>query len=168
MNRAAPILLSLLLPALVLAVEPADGPVRVEFEKPEAYTDARTDRSHGKGASESVTRGLSKYLQRVAPAYLAAGQQLEVVFTDIDLAGDYEPGTNLSLYDVRLVKSIYPPRLRFRWSLLDANGGVLRQGEEDIRDLGFQTSVTGSDRTPLRYEQHILRRWLQDTLPRAS
>ena len=168
MHRAVVLLLSLLLPALALAAEPADGPVRVEFEKPETYTDARTDRSHGKGASESVTRGLSKYLQRVGPAHLAAGQRLEVVFTDIDLAGDYEPGTNLSLYDVRLVKSIYPPRLKFRWSLLDENGSVLRQGEEDIRDLGFQTSVPGSDRAPLRYEQHILKRWLQDTLPRAS
>ena len=168
MDRAVPLLLSLLLPALDLATEPAEGPVRVAFEKPEAYTDARTDRSHSKGASESVTRGLSKFLQRVAPAHLAPGQQLEVVFTDIDLAGDYEPGTNLSLHDVRLVKSIYPPRLTFRWSLLDANGSVLRQGEEDIRDLGFQTSVSGNDRSPLRYEQHILRRWLQDTLPRAG
>ena len=168
MHRAVPLLLSLLLPAPVLATEPAEGPVRVEFEKPETYTDARTDRSHGKGASEGVTRGLDKFLQRVAPAHLDPGQQLQLTFTDIDLAGDYEPGTNLSLYDVRLVKSIYPPRLKFRWSLLDANGSVLRQGEEDIRDLGFQTSVPGSDRAPLRYEQHILRRWLQDTLPRAS
>jgi hypothetical protein len=168
MHRAVPLLLSLLLPALVLATEPAEGPVRVEFEKPETYTDARTDRSHGKGASDTVTRGLSKFLQRVVPAHLAEGQRLEVVFTDIDLAGDYEPGTNLSLYDVRLVKSIYPPRLKFRWSLLDAKGSALRHGEEDIRDLGFQTSVPGSTGDPLRYEQHMLRRWLQDTLPRAS
>ena len=167
MTRAVLFLSGLLL-SLAAAAETPAGPVEVSFEKPDSYTDARTDRSQRRGASEGVTRGLEKFLQRIAPAHLGEGQRLAVTFTDIDLAGDYEPGTDLSLYDVRLVKSIYPPRLVFRWSLLDAAGNELRRGEEDIRDLGFQTSVPGNQRDPLRYEKHILRRGLQDTLPRAG
>lgn len=168
MIRAVLILLSLMLTVRALASDAADGPVQVSFEKPGSYTDARTDRSFAKGASESVTRGLSDYLQRTAPAYLGAGEQLQVSFVDIDLAGDFEPGTNLSLHDVRLVKSLYPPRLKFRWSLLDPDGNLRRQGEEDLRDMGFQTSVMANDRDPLRYEKRILKRWLQSALPVAG
>ncbi len=167
MFKSPMFLLCLALPMLALAQPAVDSAlVQVDFEKPESFSDARTNDSFRKGASENVTKGLAKYLEKTAPAHLSAGQRLQVVFTEIDLAGDYEPGTNLSLYDVRIVKPIYPPRLGFRWQLIDAGGEVLREGEESLRDLGFQTGSPGNDRDPLRYEKHMLKRWLQDTLPR--
>ncbi|MCK7593215.1 DUF3016 domain-containing protein [Pseudomarimonas salicorniae] len=145
-----------------------DGRVEVEFLSPEKYTDARLDDGFRKGASKGVTEGLEKYLRKRAPDHLQAGQRLHVEFVDIDLAGDYEPTTQIALHDVRIVKRIYPPRLVFRWELKDSQGGTLRAGEEDLRDLGFQDRGGGYDRDPLRYETHMLRRWLQDTFPRGS
>jgi hypothetical protein len=156
-----------------VGASPADpdlqqGPVLVEFIDPGSFTDARIGDGLRKGASKSVTSGLTSYLSSRAASHLEAGQLLHIEFTDVDLAGDYEPSTRIALQDVRIVKSVYPPRLEFRWELKDATGATLRAGEENLRDLGFQTHVSSRDSDPLRYEKHVLKRWLRDTFPREG
>ena len=42
---------------------------------------------------------------------LPAGQTLTVTFTDIDLAGDFEPWRGGQAMDIRIVKDVYPPRM---------------------------------------------------------
>ena len=38
------------------------------------------------------------------------GDKLTITFTDIDLAGDFEPWRGPQWDEVRIVKAIYPPR----------------------------------------------------------
>jgi hypothetical protein len=163
--RHLPALLLLLAAPFAGAAEPAaDGPVTVEFVAPEKFTDARYDgRSRRDASNNPVLGDFRRYLEKEAPRHLAPGQRLAIRFTDIDLAGDIEPTTHPELLDVRIVKSIHPPRLRFAWTLHAADGSLLRQGEEQLRDLGFNmdSALLGNDR--LRYEQRMLRRWLGKT-----
>jgi hypothetical protein len=94
---------------------------------------------------------------------------LKVTFTDIDLAGDYEPWRGPQLMDVRIVKSIYPPRLTFTFQLTDESGRVLSEGERKLVDLGFQMRITRSFNDDLlRYEKDMLTDWLRDELKKTQ
>ena len=137
-----------------------DSPIQVEFEHPEKYTDADYGPRSHKSDAEAIFRQLRRHLQKQAPQYLSAGQQLQLTFTDIDLAGDREPSANIELHDVRIVRSVYPPKLAFRYQLLGNDGAVLRQDEVSIRDIGFDLARGLRSSDPLRFEKRMLSQWL--------
>jgi len=144
--------------------------VEIQFSHPENFTDVKE--SYSDSANE---RGGANYLPQIkalmvrqAGALLSAGQKLTVTFTDIDLAGDFEPWLGAQFDDIRIVKAIYLPRLTFNFTLTDADGKVLKEGERRLVDLGFQTRITrafASD--PLRYEKDMLTDWVRQELRSA-
>jgi hypothetical protein len=159
--RGAWALLLACLPAVVWA---AEAPVRVEFIEPAKFTDIRDSRSLRVNPERNQhLKSLRSWFEKQAPKRLAPGQRLVVEFTDIDLAGDYEPIVNPVLADVRIVKSIYPPRLAFRYRLEGADGQVLASGEEVLRDLGFDSRPVARETDPLRFEKRMLAEWLRET-----
>jgi hypothetical protein len=147
-----------------LAAEPA---VRVEFIHPEKYTDIRDSRSLRVDPEHNQhLKSLRSWLEKRAPKYLASGQRLVLEFTDIDLAGDYEPIIDPTLADVRIIKGVYPPRLSFRYRLEGADGQVIASGEETLRDPGFDTRSITIEQDPLRYEKRMLKDWLRKLVAR--
>ena len=140
------------------------GPVTVVFVQPEKFTDVRDRQFASPPDKNPNLSGLRRYLETRGKRYLTGGQQLKIEFTDIDLAGDYEPIVHPSLDDVRIIKSIYPPRLQFRYRLTDASGRVLSEGEENLRDLGFDVHAITRNSDPLRYEKRMLERWAEQAL----
>ena len=80
---------------------------------------------------------LRKHLQDRAEGYLAEGQKLTVTITDVDLAGEFEPWRGPAAADVRIVKEIYPPRIKLSFRLTDASGAVVKQGERELTNLNF-------------------------------
>jgi hypothetical protein len=147
-----------------LAAEPV---VRVEFIHPEKYTDIRDSRSLRVNPERNQhLKSLRSWLEKQAPKHLAPGQGLVFEFTDIDLAGDYEPIIDPVLADVRIVKGIYPPRLTFRYRLEGADGQEIASGEETLRDLGFDTRPITRDSDPLRFEKRMLKEWLDKLVAR--
>lgn len=66
------------------------------------------------------------HLERRAPRYLPPHTRLLIRFTDIKLAGEYEPWRRPGLNDVRIVRDIYPPRLDLDCQLSDEHGATLR------------------------------------------
>ena len=111
-------------------------------------------------------KSLRSWLEKQAPKRLGPGQRLLIEFTDIDLAGDYEPIVDPVLADVRIVKGIYPPRLSFRYRLEGADGQEIASGEEKLRDLGFDTRPVTRDSDPLRFEKRMLKEWLDRLVAR--
>ena len=67
---------------------------------------------------------------------------------------------------MRIVKSIYPPRLNFSYKITDAAGKTVKEGKEDLRDLAFEMRLTSDRQDTLRYEKDILRDWI-GTVTRA-
>ena len=131
--------------------------ISVRFQEPENFTDVR-DSFDGQ-MSQSYLDQLAKHLQTVAARRLPAGQKLLVIFTDIDLAGDIQLG---GADNVRLVQSVHFPRMELNFILTDEKGEVIRQGDRQLRDLGFQTKMLSlSERNaPLAYDLRLLTDWV--------
>jgi hypothetical protein len=91
-----------------------------------------------------------------------------MTFTDIDLAGEYEPWRGGQWSDVRIIKDIYSPRFVFSYKLTDAAGAVLKEDKVDLRDLTFMMRVTISRNEPLRFEKDILADWIRSVVPRKK
>lgn len=141
------------------------GAVTVAFVQPEKFTDAAND-GFG-GYSASTLAALEKYIERTAPRYLQPGQQLSIDVTDIDLAGSFEPWRGPGR-DVRIVRDLYPPRIKLQFEWRNADGHILGQGERSLRNLAFQmtTAARGSD--ALRYEKVLINDWLASELAAAN
>ncbi len=151
--------------AVVSAFDPAKGLPRTEvvFFEPEKFTDVR-DSSFGDSekARDATLGELRTYLIKQANRLLAPGQQLKITVTDVDLAGEFEPWRGSQWNDVRIVKDIYPPDIKLAFQLTDAEGQVLKQGDRNLRDLGFMMKLSIDRNDPLRYEKSLLDDWLRE------
>ena len=159
MRAAIPVLL------LALFAHPAfAATAKVEFEKPDSFTDA--GRPFPASARLESLPFLREHLVKQATARLPAGETLSVWITDVDLAGQYEPGGS-GVRDVRIVKDIYPPRIDLRFRLARADGSTVKEGTRTLRDFGFLSGGGPVDRTDaLRYEKAMLDRWLEEEFRR--
>lgn len=152
--------------ALLAAGEPAPR-VTVAFFEPEKFTDVRDSALFNDSGRTTYLEQLRDHLLEQAPKHLAEGQRLEITFTDIDLAGDFELWRGPQYFDVRMVRDIYPPRLEFSFRLLDATGKVVKEARRTLLDLAFQLrSSIISQHDTLRYEKSMLDDWLREEFPR--
>ena len=152
--------------------EPAADTARVEvnWTNPADFADIREapGPSIGRTPPEQWLGDLRKYLQRRGDHWLAAGQHLDVTFTNVRRAGSYEPWRGPQWDDIRVVSDIYPPMIDLRFKLTDANGATLREGERKLRDLSFLNRGTLSESDPLRFEKRMLDDWLRREFPPAQ
>lgn len=141
--------------------------VTVNFVHPEKFTEVKensTDFENDLGRQNYLPR-LREYLEQRAPKYLAAGQKLTVDFTDFDLAGDFEPWHRVQLHEVRIVRDRYPPRATLHFTLTDADGHTVREGDRQLIDGGFMLGSSSLDIDSLRYEKQMLDNWLRAEFP---
>ena len=133
--------------------------VTVVFQDSDRFTDVRD--SMGGLTNQGYLDILGKHLKEKAAARLPAGQKLTVTFTDIDLAGDFLPGPQPGFDRVRIIKSIYIPRMKLSFQVLDATGKVVKEGQRSLSNLNFQEEAN-----PIRlseelyYDKELLSRWL--------
>ncbi len=99
---------------------------------------------------------------------MSPGQKLTVTFTDIDLAGDFEPWRGSEGMDIRIVKDIYPPKMDLEFKLTGADGAVLKEGKRQLRDLAFMAKLSINRNDMLRFEKALLDDWLKEDFPRAK
>jgi hypothetical protein len=149
--------------ALGAAANPAPR-TEVIFDHPEKFTDVRDASIPSDKGRDAILENIRVYLVRRTESMVPAGDKLTITFTDIDLAGEYEPWRGPQFDDVRIVKSIYPPAFKFTYAVTDPAGRVVRGGSEDIRDLNFQMRLTIDVTDPLRYEKDILDEWARSKL----
>lgn len=132
--------------------------VTVTFQEPDKFTDAKS--TFGMGADEGYLDIISEHLQKVAGKQLAQGQKLDITISDIDLAGDIRP--EMTPHDIRVVKSIYIPRMTLSFKLTDASGALVKEGQRKLSDLDFMDSIglIGRDQ-PLYYDKEMLTDWVR-------
>lgn len=164
LSRYAVVLLGLAVPVALSAAEPAKAPVRTEvvFEKPENFTDVKDGEMGSDRGRDGILEQIREFIVERAEKALPAGQKLTVTFSDIDLVGEYEPWRGPQFSDVRIVKSIYPPRFKFSYKITDAAGKIVKEGKEDLRDLAFDMRLTIDRQDPLRFEKDILKDWISE------
>jgi hypothetical protein len=146
---------------------PAQGPVSVSWTDPAQFTELRSSGNRWEAQRGDWVRQLAEYLRQRAERRLAPGEQLQVTFTDIRRAGDFEPWRGPRMDDVRIMRDIYPPRINLSFSYQMADGST-RQGERQLTDLGY-LSRTGrlSDTDALRYEKRLIDDWIAQDIARA-
>ena len=167
MNRR--IVLHVLLAALTLfgapafAADTAPGNVTVTYDHPENFTETKKIRALSPQVrDDDYLQTLKTYMQDRAGKMLPPGDHLDIVVTDIDRAGNFEPWRPYPMSDVRIIKDIYPPRIDLRFRLLDASGKVIREGTRKLRDPAFMyDGIATSGNDNLRYEKGLIDRWLR-------
>jgi len=160
-RRTAPFAAFALLLVSLAAVATEDARVSVDWTDPAQFSELKHYRSFRDMRPAEWLDPLAKYLRTRAERVLPAGERLEVTFTDVQRAGNYEPWHGPRLDDVRIVRDIYPPRIELRFRLLDANGSVLREGERTLRDSAFLMRDGAHETDSLRFEKRLLDQWLR-------
>lgn len=165
------ILVSLLgiLPALTLSAAPTRTLARAEvnFFEPEKFTDVR-DSYMGDYERTTYLESIRDRVLEQAKYYVPDGHKLTVTFTDIDMAGDFEPWLGPRFSDIRIVKDIYPPRINLAFQLTDAEGNVVKEGRRELRDLSFMMKINMAFRDdPVRHEKGLLDDWLRSEFQRV-
>lgn len=142
--------------------------MEVVFLEPEKFTDVRDSYMSSDADRSGYLDQIREYLVSQSLYYVPDGQKLFVTFTDIDMAGDFEPWHGPQWNDVRIVKDIYPPRIKLSFRLVDAEGNVLKQGARDLRDLAFMMKISIGDRNgSVHHEKALLEDWLRSEFPRV-
>lgn len=161
--------LTVLSPAVASRAEEIRTIARAEvlFFEPEKFTDVR-DSYMGDATRTTYLEQIRDHVLEQAKYYVPEGHKLSVTFTDIDMAGDFEPWHGPRWDDIRVVKDIYPPRILLTFRLTDAAGNVVKEGKRDLRDLAFMMKITMSFRDdPVRHEKALLDDWLRSDFPRV-
>jgi hypothetical protein len=132
------------------------------------FTDFSLHQQSEEATLEVFQRQLERFwTDRLARA-VPAGHTLELHFTDIDMAGRIEPLRNPHRPDHRYMETRYPPRLQFRFRLLDAEGDLVREGGENILNprYGYPPGPGGAvlHQYAFAHEFQILLNWARRTL----
>ena len=144
---------------------PAEGPVSIDWTDPAQFSDIRYSGNRWEAKRGNWVEQLAQHLRKSALKRLPPGESLQVTITDIKRAGDYEPWHGLQMQDVRFMRDIYPPRVSLQFTLTDAQGQVIDQGERKLVDSSYLYGGTRlSDTDPLRYEKRLLDDWLRREL----
>ncbi len=141
----------------VASVNSSAGEVEVAWTNPENYTDARAPFAVLQDEPEDTFYNLEQHLARLSKK-LPADYLLKLDVKDLDLAGE------ALQQNFRVVRDRFPPRIEFSYQLVDSAGKVLKQGDENIRDLAFLTNRPGRYQNEIyAYEKQMLDRWFKNT-----
>jgi hypothetical protein len=150
--------------------QPARNPrLEVVFHEPEKFTDLGDTYMASESSRESDLAEIRRYLSDQSRYYVPEGHRLEITFTDIDRAGDFEPWRGARLGDVRIVKEIYMPRMTLTFRMVDATGKVVKEGRRELRDPNFMQKLSLVGRSePLYHDKTLLDDWLRTEFPRVG
>ena len=140
----------------------------VTFVQPEKFSDVRDAYTTSDVGRNGILDQIRDFVISRANYYLPEGQKLSIAFTDIDLAGDFEPWRGGLNMDVRIVKDIYPPKMDFDFKVTDADGKVIKEGKRKLRDLVFMSKVTLNTNDALHFDKALLEDWFHNEFPRGK
>lgn len=140
--------------------------VQVVFVAPENFTDFKDSYYGSDRGREHLMNQFRAHLEWLARYYVPDGAMLEVKFTDIDLAGDFEPWRSVSYHDIRILKEIYPPRMTLDFRLVGADGKVIAGGNRKLTDLNYLMRHILPSSDSLRYDKEVLSDWFRSEFRR--
>ena len=148
---------------------PSESRVQVVFSHPENFTDVKDSVMATDRGRDAILDEFRSFIQRRALGDLPAADSFEITFTNIDLAGEYEPWRTPPADNIRVVKDIYPPRFAFSYKITNTKtGAVVRSGKENLTDLNFMSRLVINRSDDLYIEKDILGDWLDSHLSHPS
>jgi hypothetical protein len=145
----------------------APSRVEVVYSEPDKFSDAADGPRGSEFGKDTILADLESFIVQRAESRIPEGQHLTVTVTDIDLAGEVEPGRTGGS-DVRIVKSIYMPRIDLTYRLTDASGAVIKEGKNQLRDMNFMNNINPIRSEPRFHERELLGRWIDQEFGRSK
>lgn len=140
------------------------GVVKVEWQDPSSFRDIKTSSGIQSRYEARLFDSLTKELDKNAQRVLKDNQTLELVVSDLDLAGDMRPTFGAtSVSELRIVKDLYPPRMTFSYRVLE-DSKVIMIGDEKLIDMNFLHHVKSTRNKTAEYESKMLEDWLKKTV----
>lgn len=171
-TKLSPLLLAVFLglaSGSALAAAPAAKPAPradVIFFEREKFTDVRDSAMGTPKGRDAILEQIKNYIVDRAKGYVPEGSKLTVTITDIDLAGDYEPERGVQFQDIRMLREIYPPRIKLAYKLVDSSGNEVQHGTRELSDLNYLQNLQFNPNDTLRFEKALLDDWMrQDFKP---
>ena len=140
-----------------------DGMVKVQWQEPSKYRDIKSSGELQSRFENRMFETLTENLNKEAQKVLKPEQKLELVVTDVDLAGDMRPTFGATANDLRVVKDMYPPRMTFSYQVLEGTQ-VVMAGDEKLTNMSFMNQVGKFNDKPFMYETQLLTDWLKKTV----
>lgn len=135
------------------------GEAKVTWQEPEKFTDIRPGNETRDGFQARVFKDFGQIFSDLAKK-LPDGYQLEIIVSDLDLAGDVNGLYATRARDIRIIKELYWPRMSFSYTLKDANNALLASGKEELKDMNFMSRVgISTGNSSFNYEETMLRDW---------
>jgi hypothetical protein len=135
--------------------------VNVTWQDPDNYADVRPGNETRDGFRERVFKDLDQVFVKNAKK-LPDDLELNLVVTNLDLAGDTLGYYTSSGFEIRIVKDIYWPRMSLTYSLKNKQGVEISGGKADLADMNFlffqQLNITNSG---FRYEEKMINDWFK-------
>lgn len=148
----------LMLPLMAFA-----GEVKVSWGDFNDFTDVRPANEAKSAFYTRVKTSLEKSFIELGDR-LPDGAVFEFRVTDLDLAGDVRYG---GINDYRLVERLYFPKMKFDYQLINAEGKVLKEGSESLKDMNFLDRI----KTPAKYrrdgfyyEKYMFEVWFEENI----
>lgn len=136
------------------------GEVSIKWLDFNDYRDVRPANETKGAYHKRIQRQLDKHINKLADR-LPQGYQLDLTFDDIDLAGD----VRFSMHDIRVIKSIYFPRMKLSYRLMDKSGDVITQAESKvIKDMGFMDRIRMGRDEALYFDKRLLTDWFEEEI----
>ncbi|HEY3757846.1 MAG TPA: DUF3016 domain-containing protein [Opitutaceae bacterium] len=167
-SRIGRLALALVFPLAAVATvraahQPGSQKLTVNYPNWKNYTDIRDSYSPTDSGEMDILSHLKSHLERDAMYAVPDGDHLTITFSDIRIAGDYEPQRGGNWDSVRFMKSIWAPHFNFTWELADSTGHVVKQGSEHLQDLDYKDDILVTDHSDhLGYEDQMLRNWMEE------
>lgn len=142
-----------------------DNRVEVEFESPERYRDVRWS-SQGPTDMKTLNQ-IKSFILAEAGQYLAPECRVVIIFEDIDLAGAFQSSGAGRMANMRVLHRNFPPWMVFRFVVTLTDGEVVHEEKVRLTEPGFLDAYFRlGAKEDLYYDQQMLLRWMQRTLPR--
>ncbi|MFO7725203.1 MAG: DUF3016 domain-containing protein [Oceanipulchritudo sp.] len=144
----------------------AAAEVKIDWEDPETFSDVEEYGYYSETLFERFSNKFEEFVKEEAAEYLPEEAKLALTVKDVDLAGEFEFWRGPDFDDVRIIKEIYPPRLKFDYALTDADGEVVREGLAQITDTTYLWNVANPGRRSdeFYYERELIEDWLRREL----
>lgn len=135
-----------------------NGAVKITWQEPKKFRDIKSSGELQSRFENRMFETLTKELNKEASKSLKPNQKLDLVVTDVDMAGDMRPTFGATSNDLRVVKEIYPPRISFSYQVLEGEQVVIA-GDEKLTNLNFMNDIRPVNDRPFSHETRLLTEW---------
>ncbi len=140
-----------------------DGNLAIIWKDPSQYTDIESTTWLQSKFGPYLFSELTDELGRDVNKVLGENQKLDLMVTNVDLAGDVQPTFGATVNDIRVVSDLYPPKISFDYSL-SQDGKVIMSGSEKIQNMSFLFGIQPITSQPFPYESELLTKWFKDKI----